>query len=293
MEFVRDPGWWRASDGKYYPPEDELFVAVGWTADEGGQWHPPDGTDLPTPGWWLGNDGTWYSPSRHPNPHPDSPLVPTNPVEPRSTASAEIHQAESAGTKSLGPGTCIDGHAIRDEDRFCGVCGKSRVVAQAPASSTAPITTENASSTSTSGHRISPGWYPSPTNKSEKSYWDGTKWSSEDIGPAPVPVADPSIVKYSDLDHVERRRVKIMVGAVVAVVLVLGIAFAVHGLLEKSQSYKAGWDAAIGQSDTNCNSDTAPNGDNQGQWVQGCNDASNTANNGSLTDPPTTYPGDP
>lgn len=35
------PGWWQASDGKWYPPID----------------------DAPGPGWWLASDGKWYPPT--------------------------------------------------------------------------------------------------------------------------------------------------------------------------------------------------------------------------------------
>jgi hypothetical protein len=37
------PGWWQASDGKWYPPAD---------------------TEQPGPGWWLASDGNWYPPER-------------------------------------------------------------------------------------------------------------------------------------------------------------------------------------------------------------------------------------
>jgi len=41
------PGWWIASDGKWYPPEPTMDGS-----------HP----GLPAPGWWLASDGYWYPP---------------------------------------------------------------------------------------------------------------------------------------------------------------------------------------------------------------------------------------
>lgn len=38
------PGWWKASDGKWYPPLDAA----------------------PAPGWWLASDGRWYPPELRP-----------------------------------------------------------------------------------------------------------------------------------------------------------------------------------------------------------------------------------
>ena len=60
----------------------------------------------------------------------------------------------------------------------------------------------------------------------------------------------------------------------------------------QSQSYEDGWNAAITQQLT-CNNTVAPNGDDQADWVKGCNDEINalvaSLDNGTPT--PTTYPG--
>ena len=90
----------------------------------------------------------------------------------------------------------------------------------------------------------------------------------------------------------------LVVAAVLVVFATLGIGIAVSvgsgsGGGGQSQSYQDGWNTALDPTQSvDCNNWTAPNGDNQTQWVQGCNDASNAANNalsGGTT--PTTYLG--
>jgi hypothetical protein len=43
-------GWWMASDGRWYPPEQ----------------HPSRNT-APQAGWWMASDGRWYPPEQHPS----------------------------------------------------------------------------------------------------------------------------------------------------------------------------------------------------------------------------------
>ena len=59
------PGWWLASDGKWYPPADtDAAPGPGWWLASDGKWYPPADTDAaPGPGWWLASDGTWYPPA--------------------------------------------------------------------------------------------------------------------------------------------------------------------------------------------------------------------------------------
>ncbi len=46
------PGWWIASDGKWYPPQPQQSPVA-----------PPVGGDAPPgPGWWRATDGKWYPP---------------------------------------------------------------------------------------------------------------------------------------------------------------------------------------------------------------------------------------
>ena len=58
------PGWWQASDGRWYPPkESEEAPEPGWWLAADGRWYPPvDAADPPEPGWWLAADGRWYPP---------------------------------------------------------------------------------------------------------------------------------------------------------------------------------------------------------------------------------------
>jgi hypothetical protein len=63
------PGWWQASDGKWYPPRE---------SDE-----------APEPGWWLAADGKWYPPADvtpPPEPEPEPAPAPTPAPTPAATA---------------------------------------------------------------------------------------------------------------------------------------------------------------------------------------------------------------
>lgn len=54
----RGSGWWLASNGKWYPPEDALDAAPP---------PPPPPSEPPGEGWWLASDANWYPPeSRRP-----------------------------------------------------------------------------------------------------------------------------------------------------------------------------------------------------------------------------------
>ena len=63
-------GWWRAVDGKWYPPERHPdYVAKN---------APPPPDESPGHGWWKAADGQWYPPERHPDYRPPSPAPPTS-----------------------------------------------------------------------------------------------------------------------------------------------------------------------------------------------------------------------
>ena len=90
------PGWWQASDGKWYPPEQAPGGATGstgpadrppgpgWWQASAGTWYPPaqapgagsgatSGSTGPAdgpqgPGWWQASDGRWYAPTQPPGP---------------------------------------------------------------------------------------------------------------------------------------------------------------------------------------------------------------------------------
>ncbi|HEV2360661.1 MAG TPA: hypothetical protein VGS21_03055 [Acidimicrobiales bacterium] len=59
-DYSRGPGWWRASDGRFYPPEQH-----------------PEAEHLRRSGWWLASDGRWYPPS--PQQVPPQPFAPAQP----------------------------------------------------------------------------------------------------------------------------------------------------------------------------------------------------------------------
>ena len=63
-DVSQGPGWWQASDGKWYPPkESEQPPAPGWWLAADGKWYPPvEVEQAPRPGWWLAADGKWYPP---------------------------------------------------------------------------------------------------------------------------------------------------------------------------------------------------------------------------------------
>jgi len=60
-DIPQGPGWWRATDGRWYPPHlhPENQPPAG-----------PDGVPGPAPGWWLADDGRWYPPHLHPGYQP-------------------------------------------------------------------------------------------------------------------------------------------------------------------------------------------------------------------------------
>ena len=63
------PGWWVASDGKWYPPEThpDAQAAAG----------PPQ------PGWWIASDGNWYPQETRPDAEvPLSAVSPAGPSDP-------------------------------------------------------------------------------------------------------------------------------------------------------------------------------------------------------------------
>ena len=82
------PGWWLASDGKWYPPADtDAAPAPGWWLASDGKWYPPADA-APAPGWWLASDGTWYPPTTT-----DAPSGPDAPTTAAATAPGTDAQA--------------------------------------------------------------------------------------------------------------------------------------------------------------------------------------------------------
>lgn len=120
-DVSQGPGWWQASDGKWYPPKDaDKAPAPGWWLASDGKWYPPvESEQPPQPGWWLAADGKWYPPATaetegqpagaaaaaKPAPAKPAPAkpVPAKPVAakpvPAKPAAAKPTPAKAAGAK--------------------------------------------------------------------------------------------------------------------------------------------------------------------------------------------------
>ncbi len=93
------PGWWEATDGKWYPPERHpKYVAAS----------PP--TDAaPRPGWWKAADGEWYPPERHPCYVAPSSLAPSSysPTSPAVRSAFRVRSTTSARRRRLTGGVVV------------------------------------------------------------------------------------------------------------------------------------------------------------------------------------------
>lgn len=76
LERPQGPGWWLASDGRWYPPETRTTpepaappaapsAAEVPEAPAAESVAPPAG-GAPAPGWWQASDGNWYPPETRP-----------------------------------------------------------------------------------------------------------------------------------------------------------------------------------------------------------------------------------
>ena len=94
-ESQPQPGWWQASDGKWYPPEARTQTT-------------------PPPGWWQASDGKWYPPEARTTPAAPAPEVPADPnrgadghlppaMAPPSSAAARIQPAPDPDVWSVPP----------------------------------------------------------------------------------------------------------------------------------------------------------------------------------------------
>ena len=83
------PGWWQASDGRWYPPEQAPGATPAPAPDAGAALGPapsPLG-----PGWWQASDGQWYAPEQAPGAAPPS-------------ASSTAATAQGPSAQPQGPG---------------------------------------------------------------------------------------------------------------------------------------------------------------------------------------------
>ncbi len=88
-------GWWMASDGRWYPPEQ----------------HPSRNT-APQAGWWMASDGRWYPPEQHPScrqPAPSFTGAPLSQTAPSLTGAPLSQTAPSFTSAPLSqPPTGVD-----------------------------------------------------------------------------------------------------------------------------------------------------------------------------------------
>ena len=87
-DVSQGPGWWEASDGRWYPPkESDQAPAPGWWLAADGKWYPPvEAAEPPSPGWWLAADGKWYPPEDHPDAAPPADAEPSPAADPSAEA---------------------------------------------------------------------------------------------------------------------------------------------------------------------------------------------------------------
>lgn len=71
-EQAEGPGWWQASDGKWYPPDQS-----------------------PAPGWWQASDGKWYPPDQAPAAGGGRPLT-VGGIRRTLPPSVQMQQAQQA-----------------------------------------------------------------------------------------------------------------------------------------------------------------------------------------------------
>ncbi len=88
-DVSQGPGWWLASDGKWYPPSEVPGPAEPVEAEAEAEVEaapdPSVSAVPPGPGWWLASDDNWYPPSEVPGPaepaaEPDAAFVPAGPM---------------------------------------------------------------------------------------------------------------------------------------------------------------------------------------------------------------------
>ena len=158
---------------------------------------------------------------------------------------------------------CKHGHPIQPGNLFCATCG-SEIKSPGPVAARSILPPP-----------------PRRVNKS-RSGWEVNVYPGpavHDLAPPPAP---------------GMRAWAFILVCVVGVIIIFAIANH-HGSGSggQTQSYKDGWNAAVNLSQSvTCNSSIAPNGDNQTDWVKGCNDGSNAVAAAFSNDnpTPTTYP---
>jgi hypothetical protein len=135
------PGWWMASDGKWYPPElrrteeqgqpDQVSLpsfasflaqrnqagvgtAPAMTPRQGSPLTTASGqglTDMssaqPGPGWWLASDGSWYSPELHPSRRSSPPASAFGSTPLAPAVGTALNPLARSGSSSAGGGETV------------------------------------------------------------------------------------------------------------------------------------------------------------------------------------------
>ena len=96
------PGWWMASDGNWYRPEQHPDYVPSPSAGEASL----------GPGWWMASDGNWYRPEQHPDymPSPEGPGV----APEASAAEAAVSVPAAALEKVRRLGRMLDAGRLSD-----------------------------------------------------------------------------------------------------------------------------------------------------------------------------------
>jgi hypothetical protein len=69
---ANEPGWWFASDGKWYPPESQPGALTLQPTVVAPKRQPLDYQPVNEQGWWVASDGKWYPPESCITPPPQA-----------------------------------------------------------------------------------------------------------------------------------------------------------------------------------------------------------------------------
>ena len=134
MSDTPQGGWWKASDGKWYPPEthpDQAgYVGADWSGESVGA--------APAAGWWQASDGNWYPPDSVPGPVIDlgddlGPELPAHLAESDITVTEpEIDLTDRPDITADGSGFDLGGQAETPATSTTSFWGESVVTTAAP-----------------------------------------------------------------------------------------------------------------------------------------------------------------
>lgn len=98
------PGWWVATDGKWYPPEQAPSQAPAPAPTPATAAPAAAPGQPPAPGWWLASDGNWYPPAGPaPSPTGAAPAAPGAPADAGVPGAAGTPAAPGPAGAPVGP----------------------------------------------------------------------------------------------------------------------------------------------------------------------------------------------